>query len=82
LVHLTPYDFNIDDEGVVSLVCNYDSKGLDKYIPESVMVTYSQSLDLFNELMGMGDEEITPSDLSNLWWFTPFAYIVPCFGSY
>lgn len=82
LVHLQPVDFHIDKNGKVFLVCSYDSKGLDKYIPTSVKSLSSNSNELFNKLVNTPIEQLTEKDLSGLWWFTPFAYIVAPFGNF
>lgn len=75
LIHLKPHGFSFSDDGIVSLVCEYDSKGLDKYIPASIKALHTTNDKLFKELMGH-----TSLDQNELWWFTPFAYIVPCIG--
>lgn len=76
LVHLKPVDFQIDEEGLVSLVCEYESKGLDKYIPEHVKGIYNNPVGLVDELINGKEPE------SGLWDFTPIAFVVPCFGEH
>ena len=82
LVHLQPVDFHIDKNGKVFLVCSYDSKGLDKYIPYTVKTLHASSDELFNKLINTPVEKLTEKDLRGLWWFTSFAYIVSCFGDF
>ena len=76
LVHLKPkgFTFNGDD---AMLICEYDSKALDKYIPDSIKVMFTTNDKLFNDLMSKAN-----IDKSNLWRFAPFGYMVPQIGKH
>lgn len=76
LVHLKPVDLYVDEEGLVSLVCEYESKGLDKYIPEHIKAIYHCPVDLVDKLINGEEPE------SSLWEFAPIGFIAPCFGEY
>ena len=76
LIHLKPVDLHEDYDGIVSLVCEYDSKGLDKYIPPHIKV--------FGNVPSETLEGLLAGKLPDgcLWDFTVFSFIAPWCGSY
>ena len=76
LIHLKPVDLHEDYDGIVFLVCEYESKGLDKYIPPHIKA--------FGNLPPKTLEGLLAGMLPDgcLWDFTVFSFIAPWCGSY
>lgn len=76
LVHLTPLEIMIDEEDRVVLCCEYDSKGLDKYIPPHFKLIYAKNEPLIDNIR-LGN---TP--VGAMWNFAPIYFVTPLFGKY
>lgn len=78
LPHLRVLEITKNNNGQVGVFCQYTGDKDLIYIPKSFKIVYTRdikSLDELIECKGNGDER-------KLWYFTPLAFIAPCFGKH